>query len=881
MTLASGTRLGPYEIVSPLGAGGMGEVYRARDPRLGRDVAIKVLPASYSEDGDRLRRFEQEAKAAGLLNHPNITSVYDIGSADGAPYVVQELLEGETLRSILAAGRLAPRRAVDYAIAIARGLAAAHEKGIVHRDLKPENLFVTNDGNVKILDFGLAKLVESHAPGAQTNLPTASPGTEPGVVLGTLGYMSPEQVRGRPADHRSDIFSFGAILYEMLTGRRAFHGDSAADTLSAILKEDPPELSVTNQSVAPALERIIRHCLEKSPERRAHSAHDLAFELESLTQTSGAAPAPRTRSSLGFRRVAVAAAILAAVAAAFLAGRKTSSSPAESAAPRTYRQITSFSGAEVSPNLSPDGQSVAFTRLVNRKPHVWTQRTSGQIATDLTPDCADGSVWPAFSPDGNTIAYSSRCGGSGIFLVGASGESARRLTTFGDNPAWSPDGREIVFSTESDWKPWDRTTTSELWVATLATGKTRKLFSGDAVQPAVSPHGLRVAYWGLPPAGSQRDLWTIPYGGLASGERPVPATQDAAIDWNPVWSADGRFLYFLSDRSGSMNLWRIPIDERTGKPLGPPEPRMLPARVVGGLTISRDGSRLAYVAAESTYSIERLRIDPETGGVAGPPIEILRTSVNIDSANLSPDGRLIAFGSMGAVQEDIFLADADGSKLRHLTDDAARDRFPNFTPDGRRIVFQSDRGGNWDIWSVGLDGSGLTQLTRSSKGAVDPIVSPDGRRISASDGEDLYLFELDEKGGLARERKLPRPPGAEIPVGAGWVRDGSALLAVGLRKDLTTTGMALFSLPENRWEPLPTIPNLVGNAAAVSGSGDRLLILTSVGLEWRPLAGISTRVIAAHPRDALYQTVRTNAEGKEVILVRTDGNADIWMATPP
>ena len=300
MPLTPGSRLGPYEILSAIGAGGMGEVYRAKDPRLGRDVAIKVLPASFSADADRLRRFEQEAKAAGVLNHPNITAVHDIGQHDGAPYVVQELLEGETLRAVLAGGKLSPRKAIDYSLQIVHGLAAAHEKGIVHRDLKPENIFVTNDGRVKILDFGLAKLTHTEERSQSTNLPTAPAATEPGVVMGTLGYMSPEQVRGKPADARSDIFSFGAILYEMLAGKRAFHGDSAADTMSAILKEDPPDLSVTNQNVPPGLERIVRHCLEKNPEQRFHSAHDVAFALEALSNVSATgrattAPPPRAR----------------------------------------------------------------------------------------------------------------------------------------------------------------------------------------------------------------------------------------------------------------------------------------------------------------------------------------------------------------------------------------------------------------------------------------------------------------------------------------------------------------------------------------------------------------------------------------------------------
>ncbi len=241
MTLAAGSRLGPYEILGQIGAGGMGEVYRAKDPRLSREVAIKVLPASFSADPDRLRRFEQEAKAAGVLNHPNITIVYDIGQHDGAPYVVQELLEGDTLRAELAGGRYSPRKSIDYALQVANGLAAAHDKGIVHRDLKPENVFVTKEGRIKILDFGLAKLTQTETgSGPQTNLPTATAGTEPGVVMGTLGYMSPEQIKGKPADARSDIFAFGAILYEMLSGKRAFHADSAGETMAAILKEILP-----------------------------------------------------------------------------------------------------------------------------------------------------------------------------------------------------------------------------------------------------------------------------------------------------------------------------------------------------------------------------------------------------------------------------------------------------------------------------------------------------------------------------------------------------------------------------------------------------------------------------------------------------------------
>src|SRR6266542_3582200 len=342
MTLTAGSRLGPYEILAPLGAGGMGEVYRAKDPRLGREVAIKVLPASFSADPDRLRRFEQEARAAGILNHPNITAVHDIGSHDGSPYVVSELLEGETLRSRLASGALPVRKALDYATQITRGLGAAHEKGIVHRDLKPENLFVTRDGRVKILDFGLAKLKPGDEGGEKTNLPTAAAGTEPGVVMGTMGYMSPEQVRGRPADRRSDLFSFGAIFYEMLSGQRAFRGDTAADTITAILTKEPPDLTQTNRDIHPGIERIVRHCLEKNPEERFQSARDVAFDLEALSDVSApsaararALPAERSRRSRGL--LAATALVSAAIAAliAYAAGKK-----AGFVLPPSFHQIT-------------------------------------------------------------------------------------------------------------------------------------------------------------------------------------------------------------------------------------------------------------------------------------------------------------------------------------------------------------------------------------------------------------------------------------------------------------------------------------------------------------------------------------------------------------
>src|ERR1700690_234974 len=311
MALAAGTKLGPYEICAPIGAGGMGEVYRARDTRLQRDVAIKVLPATLSPDADHLRRFEQEARAVSALNHPNILAIYDIGTHEGGPFLVMELLEGETLRERMQQGAIPVRKALEIASQVARGVAAAHEKGIVHRDLKPANIFLTSDGRVKVLDFGLAKLVQRGDDVAfgetqaftRTNEPLSHPSdpshTQPGMVLGTVGYMSPEQVRGRPADARSDIFALGTILYEMLSGHRAFHHDSSADTMAAILKEDPPDLSSEDKKIPPAVDRVVHHCLEKNPNERFQSARDLAFALDSLSGSSGAGAAGRGGAAAG------------------------------------------------------------------------------------------------------------------------------------------------------------------------------------------------------------------------------------------------------------------------------------------------------------------------------------------------------------------------------------------------------------------------------------------------------------------------------------------------------------------------------------------------------------------------------------------------------
>jgi hypothetical protein len=681
MTLSAGTRLGPYEILSPLGAGGMGEVYRARDTRLDRDVAIKVLSPSLAESPEALARFEREAKAVAALSHANVVALYDFGQTEGTLYAVTELLEGETLRSRLVEGALPARKAVEIAVQITQGLAAAHDKGIAHRDLKPENVFLTKAGPAKILDFGLARQAAFLASVGDTHSPTVARATDPGTVLGTVGYMSPEQVRGKLADHRSDIFSFGSVLYEMLSGRRAFEGESPAETMASIARNDPPELSRLQPGVPPGLERVVDHCLEKNPEDRFQSARDLAFDLLSLSSIS--VPQQAQRIPEGGRRrrwlaIGVGATCLAigAVGGALWAnrGRVRVASPATV----HFRPLTDATGEMSSPRLSPDGQTLLYVSRATGNADIYSVRVGGRNAVNLTADSKDDDWGPAFSSDGRQIAFRSERAGGGIFVMGATGESVRRLTDFGYDPAWSPDGTQIVVATEGIRQIGDRLDVSALWVVRVADGSKRLLTKGDAVQPAWSPDGVRIAFWSFNPApGSavKRLLHSVPASGPV--DRGAETVADDAIE--PAWSGDGRYLYYSSDRSGPVSIWRVAIDSRTGRATGRPEPLSVPARIATRPTISRQGS-LAYASRSVTTSIRRLSFDARRGEVVGAPEELWSSPQALSAARLSPNGASIVLqrdAGMG-LPEDILLTKLDGSGLRLLTDDPFVDRNPSF-----------------------------------------------------------------------------------------------------------------------------------------------------------------------------------------------------------
>ena len=563
-SLAAGTRLAHYEIVGLLGAGGMGEVYRAKDTKLQREVALKVLPPDTAANPERRQRFEREARAVAALNHPNIVTIHSVDEVDGRLFLTMELVDGQPLSELIRPGGLPIDQLLAIATPLADAVSAAHARGITHRDLKPANVMVTSTRQVKVLDFGLAKLLD---PSLVTDsMATEAPQviTGQGKILGTIAYMAPEQAEGKPVDARSDIFSLGVMLYEMATGERPFKGDTSVSTLAAIMRDTPKPVTEVNPAIPKELGRVIRRALSKDPERRQQTGKDLRNELDDLrkdlesgeltastSQTAAvraAAPAPRR---MPWAAVAGGLALMAALGAGVMWSKREPASvaPATSDAPVnvTVTSLTSEGGSEMFPSLSPDGKWVIYTRdeLGTGQTDILLRAVGGQTAINLTKDSTADDSQAVFSPDGERIAFRSERDGGGVFVMGRTGESVRRLTTEGFNPSWSPDGASIVYASQSTVvDSGARSARSQLWVASTTTGERRQLATGDAVQPAWSPHGQRIAYWGLPNDSAQRDLWTI----AASGGEPVRVTSDPAIDWSPAWSPDGRYLYFSSDR---------------------------------------------------------------------------------------------------------------------------------------------------------------------------------------------------------------------------------------------------------------------------------------------------------------------------------------------
>jgi Tol biopolymer transport system component len=882
-----GKKFGAYQVISVLGIGGMGEAYLARDDRLGRKLALKLLPRAFTRDPDRVRRFEKEARAASALNHPNILTIYDIGEMAGTHFIAAEYVEGNTLRQLLERGPLRVKETIGICAQIADALDAAHEAGLVHRDIKPENAIVRPDGYVKVLDFGLVKLMEQ-GPRERQSGSGEFDRTNPGTVLGTVAYMSPEQASGIEVDHRSDLFSLGVLMYELLAGAVPFKGESTASILDAIVHHQHEPLTTINENANSEVDRIVNRALEKDRDLRYQTASDFQAELKRLQRELDSAAIKSVASSTRQKKatpsglvitkpVLASGALLLTLAVLFagwlLIGRGTAEPSPWLGARST--QVTDFPHEEFYPSLSPDGNTVVYARRGGVDWDIFRQRVGGYNAQNLTESFSGDDTQPAFSPDGNYIAFRSERDGGGVFVMGASGESVRRLSERGVayHPAWSPDSQQVIYTEERFRDPRERNVAPHrLWIVNIRSLEKRLITEKDVVQPQWSPNGHRIAYWASD-EGSERDIWTM----KPTGDDAVRVTNDAATDWNPIWSPDGRYLYFVSDRQGGMQLWRVAIDEKTGRGHSAPELVPTPSAFGQHLSMSRDGKRLAFVNVGLKRNLYRVEIDPRGGKVIGQSeaqTQWSRQGVDLD---LSPNGERIVYTTLADTQEDLAVLDSYGSKEpRWLTDDEYKDRGPRWSPDGQRIAFYSTRSGSFEIWLINADGTGLKRLTESGSNndkAYNPLWSPDGKRISFTNQRgESWIIEADKPWSEQNPQMLnPRhePPLQFWP--HSWTSNGRRVLG-GIASTGSTSALVVYSIDSGQFEKINEPGSnsvwLRDDRRAILIVDGSLFIADTVTKERRPFfSEAPDRIIA----------FRVSCDNRWVYYIKESTEADIWL----
>lgn len=721
MALTSGAKLGPYEILSSLGAGGMGEVWRARDTRLAREVAIKVLPVAFVRDPERLRRFHQEAQAVAALNHPNILAIHDFGDHESSPYIVTELLEGETLRARLSAGPLPLRKATEVAEQVARGLAAAHDKGIVHRDLKPENIFVTCDGRVKILDFGLAKLTpDAIAPDAAT----LASRTQPGVVMGTVGYMSPEQIRGQAADARSDLFSLGTILYEMISGKRAFHGDTSVEIMNAILKEDPPEQPQTGRDVPPALEKIVSHCLEKNSAERFQSARDVAFALGALsgsdTSTTKAVPVVAHRSWWPLLRIAGEVALLGAIVVlSLLLARHRSEAPSFAMMASVLPPPGDGFWANLTQPaaISPDGKFLAVIAMRNGQTQLWLGRHDSSDAQPIAG--SEDASNPFWSPDSRYVAFFAAGKLKKVDVAGGSITDLCPAAAFNLGGAWSSRG-VIIFSPIGG-----------VLKRVSDAGGTPEPISGlslasDALAqywPAFLPDGNHFFYleWRFPSPGHENTVWI----GSLDGEKPARL---------PLSSTNVQYEsgYLLFSREGDLFAQEFDAAQLQLKGSARPIARSVqydPFLNEASFTVSNNGI-LVYGPAGTGVNSELTWMD-RSGKVLGG----LGEPAQFEMQAISPDGKQVAVGvKPSGPPENIWIYDVDRGTKEQLGPGESPAWGPRWSPDGKQVAYRTLEGTTATINVRAADGSGERKQIGSPDSGLLTLYdwSPDGRYLAVA-----------------------------------------------------------------------------------------------------------------------------------------------------
>jgi eukaryotic-like serine/threonine-protein kinase len=870
-----GKQFGHYRVVSLLGAGGMGEVYLAEDTKLGRKAALKILPPQFSADAARQKRFEQEARAASALNHPNIITIYGIEETENVSFIATEFIEGQTLREKIAEKPLTVNETIEIGLQITSALESAHSVGIIHRDIKPANVMIRRDRIVKVLDFGLAKLTA----GTESSESEKRYQTAPNFVMGTINYMSPEQALGEKVDARTDIFSLGVVLYEMLSGASPFAKPSDGATYNATINTNPPSLCEINAEVPPVLDAVIKRAIEKKRENRYQTASEFHQDLLALKQNSGsnlslekfaALTKKSNRAKIFYAAAAAFGAIWLSFAAFYFFASRASTEHA--AKNFNYTQLTSQSGEELFPNLSPDGKTIIFASRESGNWDIYFQRVGGANAVNITKDSPADDTQPAFSPNGEQIAFRSEREGGGIFIMGATGENARRVSDFGFHPSWSPDGKEIVFSSAGFIEPNDRIGDGQLWIVNIASGEKRKIETTDAVQPAWSPSGARIAFWGINDAGI-RDIKTV----SASGGEAVSVTDDAFLDWNPVWSPDGKFLYFSSNRGGSMNLWRVSIDKKTGKVSGQPEALTTPSQFSKHLSFSRDGKLFAFVQLSGTSNIVRYDFDAAKETLSAKPTHITQGAKINRNPAVSPDGEFIAFDAVRDRQEDLFLMRKDGSNLRQLTNDIHKDRAPRWSPDGKKLVFYSDRSGKYAGWTINADGSNLQQISNVEENyLLMHIFSSDGKYLLGNLSVGFpFIIETGKPFAAQTPQFLPPIPDTEdwIMVNS-WSSDGKQIASMQINNTPDAVGISIFDIPSQTHQILTDYGEtpiwLKDNRRLIFFHTDKIFLIDAQTKKVKEILSVAP--------DSL-QGMTISPDNRAIYVSLKKNEADIWLAS--
>ncbi|HEY7162672.1 MAG TPA: protein kinase [Acidobacteriota bacterium] len=713
MAIQAGSKIGPYEILGTIGAGGMGEVFRAYDSRLGREVALKVLPQEFSTSRERLSRFEQEARSASALNHPNIIVVYDIGSDDSIPYICMELVDGKSLRSLFNEEPIPVKKIISFASQLADGLAKAHSAGIVHRDLKPENLMISKDGYLKILDFGLAKLVMPDQ-NKGSNLPTE---TDAGIVLGTVGYMSPEQASGKAVDFRSDQFSFGAILYEMISGRRAFQRATPAETLTAIIREEPEPIL---KQIPQPLRWILERCLSKDPEDRYASTRDLARDLQILQNriseiTSSGEPISSAKPTGRFRYLIPLLLLITFLAGMFL-HRWISQSKIQE--PIKFTTLT-YSGKDSSPSVSPDGKLIAFCSDRDGKARIWLKQIAGgnEVVLSSGPD-----DFPRFSPDGSTILFTRTEGTSkSLYRIAVLGGEERKILEDAQSGDWSPDGKQIVFIR---WKRLD----SILGIASADGTSIRELATIEKSRmqyPRWSPDGTRIVIvravtnnvfisnniliFDLATKQKQwmRTNWTTTAVWSGNSDQILYGVSENAAAYPVNFRASGRaFLQNVNSQKMQALFWFSSI---------------------GDILDILDEGKIIFHSASVRENLRQIGISEKTNDT----VKVWFTHGNSTDRQpvYSKNGERILFSSTRTGNLDLWEIESKSGALKRITDDSAEDWDPAYTRDGEQIIWSTSRAGHFEIWMMNIDGSGAHQITKDGFDAENPTMTKDGKWI--------------------------------------------------------------------------------------------------------------------------------------------------------